>query len=235
MRSFVALLVACSSPPQPVVQHATTAPPTIAPQVVRGGTYGLTTERMPAIATDGSRIVAAFRESDGDRGLPNLTVIVKDKSDREVERHVVVSIAEADAMVDDANGKNPQLDERIRRANAWIADQHAALRFEPMTLLVPESGHPADRKRATAGSIVVTWEPNRLRITDGPTVLVERETPKSWIPENTTVGTNVCLRSPYLGAAAIDRTRKLAVVTISTVTDSDFCLPATDALHVIVW
>ena len=235
MRSPLLVLAACGSSAPPVVQHAA-APGVPAPRVVRGGMYGLTTAGMPAVADDGSLVVAAFRESDGERGLPNLTLIVKDRSDAEVARHVVLSLAEADGMLADAAGNNPRLDERVARANAWLDAEHARHRFAQMTVLEPDPApHPADRRAATRGPLVVRWDANRLRIDDGPTSLVDRETPASWIPPNVTHGTDVCLRSPYLGGAAIDRDRRIAVVTISTVTESDRCLPAPDDHHVVVF
>ena len=231
-----ALLAACSSPTRSGGTGPVVAPAKPAPRVVRGGLYGLITDGMPAIAADGSRIVAGFRESDGERGLPNMTLVVKDRADAEVARHVVLSIAEADGMLDDADGNNPALDERVARANAWLADLHREHRFVALTHLQPEvTLRPADRRRARRGPLEVTWAPNRLQIRDGGTVLVDRETPPTWIPQDFPEGSAACVRSPYLGAAAIDRVRKLAVVTISTVTDSDACLPAPDQHHVIVW
>lgn len=235
LRVAFAVLAACSAPAPAPVQHGA-MPAVPAPRVVRGGLYGLAAEGMPAVAADGALVVAAFRESDGERGLPNLTVIIKDRSDAEVARHVVLSVAEADGMLADAAGNNPQLDDRVARANAWLAERHARHRFAAMTVLEPvATPHPADRRTATHGSLAVSWEPSRLRIRDGATELVARDTPASWLPENVTLGTDVCRRTPYLGGAAIDRGRGIAVVTISTVTDSDRCLPATDQHHVIVW
>ena len=228
----VALLAACSAPPKPAIGNTTPAKLGPAPLVERGGRYGLTTQYMPAIAADGSQIVAAIRESDGDRGFPNMTLVVKDRRDTEVMRHVVLSIDESDTVLDDAEGNNPQLDARVTRANTWLAK----LGFESMRLLENEKTEiPFDRTKAFGDGVTVFWEPSHLRITDGTTVLVDTQTPASWLPESSKVGTNVCQRSAYLGSAAIARAHELAVVTISYIASSDFCLPPPDQHHVIVW
>jgi hypothetical protein len=189
MRALVAVLVACSSPAKPpVIQNTPAAPSRAAPTITRGGTYGLTTVGLPAVAADGSRIVAAFRESDATRGMPNLTLIVKDRADRETERHVVLSVAEADHFLDDAEGNNAPLAARITRANDWLLDRHAALRFEPLLVLEPEPTQlPADRTKASRAGLTASWVRSHLQITDGSATLVDTQTPASWLPEQ--VGT----------------------------------------------
>jgi len=237
--AVVAVVAACSAPPQPppVIGNAPSLNPSgPAPRVARGGMYGLTTSGLPAVAADGSRIVAAYRESDGARGMPNLTIVMKDRGDTDVERHVVLSIAEADTMLDDAEGRNPPLDERVARANHWLHDRHAVLKLVALPLLDPEATKvPADRTKATRDGVTVVWQTSHLRITDGADVLVDRQTPTSWLPEHATVGTNACRRCAYLGAAAVDRTRELAVVTISYTADGEFCVEPPDQHHVVTW
>ncbi|MBA3500457.1 MAG: hypothetical protein M4D80_36590 [Myxococcota bacterium] len=232
MRALLALLFACSAPARPPILENTQLATAPAPTVARGGIYGLTTVGLPAVAADGSRIVAAFRESDGQRGMPNLTLVIKDRRDTETDRHVVLSVAEADQFLDDAEGNNAPLAARITRANDWLAKR----RWELLLVLDPEpTPIPADRTKASRGGVTASWERSHLRITDGVATLVDIDTPASWLPEQSKVGTNVCARSPYLGGAAIDRANKLAVITISYTADSDFCLEPPDQHHVITW
>ena len=240
MRLALLLLAACSSAPatkQP--DYLTNLPSAgwrgVAPKIARGPS-SLTTTGLPAIAQDGSRIVAALRESDGARGLPNLTLVVKDRSDKQIESHVVLSVAEADQFLDDAEGKNPALDQRVGVANHWLHDRHVVARFVPLALLTPEpTDIPADRTRATGDQLVVEWTKSHLRITDHGDILVDADTPKTWLPEQFKIGTNVCLRSAYLGSAAVDRERRVALVTISYTADSDFCSEPPDQHHVVTW
>ena len=240
MRAALLLLAACSSAPATKQPDYLANTPSgnwrgVAPKVARGAT-GLTTTGLPAIAADGSRIVAAFRESDGARGMPNLTLVIKDRSDKQVDAHVLLSVAEADQFLDDAEGKNPALDARVAGANQWLHDRHVISRFAPLTLLTPESTDaPADRTQATGDQLVVEWTKSHLRITDHGTPVVDIDTPKSWLAEQFKVGTNVCLRSAYLGGAAVARKHRLALVTIAYTADSDFCLEPPEQHHVITW
>lgn len=234
MRLALVVLVACSSAParQPTVTNTTPAARGVAPTVARGGMWGLTTTGLPAISTDGAHVVAAFREPDGDRGMPNMTLVIKDRGDREIEKHVVLSIAEAEQFLDDAEGKNPALDERIARANTWLSQR----RFTPLLALDADPAQiPADRTKVMRDGVVVSWEDSRLQIRDGARALVDTVTPKSWLPESFKVGANVCVRFAYLEGAAIDRAWRLAVVTIGYGADSDFCSEPPDQNHVITW
>jgi hypothetical protein len=240
VRIALVALAACSSAPATKQPDYLANTPSgswrgVAPKVARDAT-GLVTRGLPAIADDGSRIVAAFRESDGDRGLPNLTLVIKDRSDKHIDIDVVLSVAEADKFLDDADGKNPALDARVNAANQWLHDHHVVSRFVPLAPLTPDPEPiPADRTRATGDNLVVEWTQTHLRITDRGDALVDIDTPKSWLPEQPKVGANACMRSAYLGGAAVDRMRKLALVTISYTADSDFCLAPSDQHHVITW
>jgi hypothetical protein len=106
----------------------------------------------------------------------------------------------------------------------------------PLLVLPPEPTQiPADRTKASRAGLTASWVRSHLRITDGSTMLVDAQTPASWLPEQVAVGPNACVRAPYLGGAAIDRAKKLAVITISYTADSDFCLEPPDQHHVLTW
>jgi hypothetical protein len=214
MRWLVLALVACSSTPARAIKHTAATPSGPAPLVRRGGDYGLTADNVPAVSADGAQIVVAFREPDGDRGLPNLTLVMKGRDDTPLDRHVVLSVGEADQFLDDANGKNPALDARITRANAWLA----RLGF---TAMIGTDG------------ITVSWASSHLRVADGATVLVDRDTPASWAPEPQIRST--CEPRARLGATAVSRQHRLAVVTITFDAFGEFCTAPADQHHVVVW
>lgn len=224
--------------PDPANHAAADAPTSPPPRVLRGGTFGLIAEGFPAVARAraGDRYVVASRQSDGERGMPNLTIVVRDRADAELARHVVLSVAEADTMLDDADGKNPALDARVTRANRWLGELHAAHGLvRPLVLVPTPTRLLVDQIAATGDGITVTWTASRLRITDGARVLVERVTPPTWHHAPTRVGPTTCETPAYLGGAAIDRTHRLAILTISYVSQSDFCIEPPDQHHAISW
>jgi hypothetical protein len=212
MRALMLALVACSSSPGREIKNSAPSGPT--PIVRRGGEYGLTADNVPAVSADGAQIVVAVREPDGDRGLPNLTLVMKDRDDALLARHVVLSVGEADQFLDDADGKNPALDARIERANAWLA-------------------RPGFVAMIGTDGIAVSWVPSHLRVTDGSTILVDRDTPASWAPEPQ-IRSN-CEPRARLGATAVSRQHRLAVVTITYDAFGEFCTGPADQHHVVVW
>lgn len=230
MRALVALAVACSAPAKPVIEN-TAAPVSPPPEVMRD----LATRGLPAISADGTRIVVAVHEPDGDRAMPNLALMIKADDDFQLERHVVLGRVEADQFLDDADGKNPALDARVARANEWLRERHAALRLAPMTVLEVEAS-PAGgvRTRARRGALAVTWADNRLRITDAAMSLVDIQTPSSWLPEPD-LGSRPCVYRAYLGGAAVDRAKKVALVTISNAVDGPLCSTPPDQHRVVTW
>ncbi|MBA3393574.1 MAG: hypothetical protein H0T89_13075 [Deltaproteobacteria bacterium] len=226
----------------PANRAAADAPTSPPPRVLRGGTFGLIAEGFPAIARAGDRYVVAYRQSDGERGMPNLTIVVRavgavrDRVDAELARHEVLSVAEADTMLDDADGKNPALDARVTRANRWLAELHAEHTLvRPLVLIPTPTRLLVDQTTATGDGITVTWAASRLRITDGARVLVERVTPATWLHAPARVGPTTCETPGYLGGAAIDRANRLAILTISYVSQADFCIEPSDQHHAISW
>ncbi|HLL24505.1 MAG TPA: hypothetical protein VK427_20380 [Kofleriaceae bacterium] len=212
----VVALGACAAPASPTLENATAPSTRLAPRVVVAGPYGLAAEHLPAITAAGT-IVIAVRDSDGDRGLPNLTLVERGRDDAERARHVVLSVAEADAFLPDASGHNPALAARIDRANAWLDARRAA------ALVVLSQ---ADRTRATGGGVVVTWQASHLRIVDGARVVVDRATPAAWRPPQD------CVRTAYLGGVA--RAHRLAVITIAYESEPG-CPPLLEQTHVVTW
>jgi len=231
------LVAACRAPAAPALQHAapSPAPASPVPTVTRAG--GLRAIDLPAIAHDGAVVVHALRASDGLRGLPNLTIHVTDRADRETTRHVVLSVAEADQLLDDAAGNNPALDARVATANAWLREAHARYALQPLPAIGPAREAASMAQRAITGDgVTVTWDQRRLRITHRDALLVDRATPPTWLVTPYTIGTGATCEHPaYLAAAHVDVARRLALVTIGYAAPSDLCGEPGDQRHVIAW
>jgi hypothetical protein len=100
--------------PPPVAQLPPGGPP---PRVIRTGGYAYTSERLPAVSTDGSRVAVAYETEDGGRGNPNFRLVVLDvASDRVVDDIPLLSVEES---AGDPDG--PVLDARVDAANGRLA------------------------------------------------------------------------------------------------------------------
>jgi hypothetical protein len=179
----------------------------------------LSTTGLPAVTADGSRVVFPVREHDGERGLPNLTLIVKDRRDREVARHVVLSVAEADTMLDDAAGNNPALDDRVSRANRWLDE-------------LQRSSHLVEMDSA-----LTVFVDHTFRFHDGERIVVDRKVPPDWIPEPVKVDGRECRYEPQLEDTKLDSTRAIAVARFSYFarSRSPRCPELSRQTHIITW
>lgn len=210
MRAALVLIAACgSTPPSVVDQHtAPIAPPTTPAPSLRWVDNGFDTERLPAVARDGKTVVLGIHVEDP-RGLPNLTLVIRDRNDGNVRSFPVLGIEEIVTMFDD-QGPTPALRARIADGNQLLADAHRGSDLVPL-----------------APTTEVQWAANHLTIKDA----VDRGTPASWLAPG---GPRDCTYPASLAAAWIDRERKLAVVTISY-TSSDTCSEPPSQHHVIAW
>lgn len=225
-----AALVACSrpEPPPPLTGRAivTTPPPSV---TWRGRDIAIT--GLPAIAEDGSSIVVAHRDSDGERGNPNLTLVEKDRGDRVVRRLEVITATEVDQLGADAIAR------RFAAASTWLDQRHAAAHLVAMTAL---DFHPATDEAlaaATRGDVTMRWVPGELMLVLGPGWRLLRSTPPSWLVADRPMCagcSEVCHIDAVLGGGYVDLDHRLALVVVSY-RGSDTCSEPGPEAHVVTW
>lgn len=147
MRALVALPVAvvaaCGGAPAPAPLSQQRDAPALAtgPAPVIGWAFNrFTVTGLPAVAADGSLAVATVRDPDGGRGYPNLTLVVRDRSDRLVNTIEVMAANEYEPF-DAQDDAGPQLAARIASANRALGELHARVSLVPM---VPAEGIAAE-------------------------------------------------------------------------------------------
>lgn len=198
--------------------------------------HGFDAARLPAVSADGAAVLIGIRDADGARGNPNYRLELRDRRDARLAAHVVLAADEADAMFD-ADGKAAELDRRIAAANRWLAAQHAARRFVPLRRLEVEPGEEiASASRATGGELTVEWRPSRLTIARAGRPLLDRATPATWLARERPRGAGLgpCHNPAFLGGAAVDLAREIALVTIQY-GGTDLCWEPDAVHHVVAW
>jgi hypothetical protein len=225
-------LAACGQPAAPVLsgQRPPGAPPAPAPTVTWAA-HTIATTGLPAIARDGSSIVIAQRDSDGGRGNPNLTLIEKDRGDRELSRFVVVTSDEVDQL-----GPR-ELERAFTRAARWLDERHAARQLVAMTALTtsfPSDDAPA---QAIGAGVTVRWAPSRLVIDRGRGAPLVRVTPASWLAADHPMCpgcSEVCHNDAFLGGGYVDLERSAAVIVVAYL-GTDTCWEPGSQDHVVAW
>jgi hypothetical protein len=237
---LLVLACACSSPAPaqtPLQGHSTASHPLTPPPSIRWAERTFVADRFPVVASDGSVVVLALIDSDGGRGNPNLRLEVRDRRDALVERHVVMTAAEAEQFLDDA-GTRPQLDARIADANRWLANLHLTRNLIALPrLATDEADGRGSATRATGAGVTVTWDASILRITRGRSRLVERKTPPTWLIDDKPMCTGcveICSNPAFLAGAAVDAARSIAVIGVGY-TGTDTCWEPADQAHVVSW
>ncbi len=230
--ALVALLGGCwqSSPP-PVVTAplAASRPPTVTTEVATGR---LLTPGLPAVSRDGEVVMFAEDKGDGPRGNPNLAFVTVARTDAPIERYVAI----------DPN-KFEDLDEPARQAlivaaNQFLAKRHAERALEPMVVwpapAFTDAGAPHELSH---GTLVVHWDDRHLTIMDAGKQVVDRPTPPAWLVHDHPMyedAPELCSNPAFLGGVAVDRARRLALVTISY-EGTDTCPEPTSQHHVVGW
>jgi hypothetical protein len=230
--AWVAVLVACGPPgTPPLTGRAPSEAPATPEPTVRWTQREIMTEGLPAIASDGSVVVIAHRDSDGGRGNPNLTLIEKDRGDREVARLVVLTATEADDL------PLLQIDDRFAKATAWLSGRHAATHLVPMTKLVVSMLTDDAPAQATGGGVTVRWMPNELTLERTSGAPIQRTTPTSWLATDYPMCqgcSEVCHNDAFLGDGYLDAARQAVLVVISY-RGTDTCWEPGSQEHVITW
>jgi hypothetical protein len=225
-----AALVGCARP-EPAPPLTGRAPDTPPPSVAwRGRDIAIT--GLPAIARDGSSIVIAHRDSDGGRGNPNLTLVEKDRGDREVRRLAVITATEVDEL------SAAEIARRFDGAAVWLDERHAAVHLVAMDALELHPG--TDEAPATAtgdNGAQLRWVPSALELVLGPGSRVLRSTPPSWLVADRPMCpgcTEVCHYDAFLGGGYLDRERRAALVVVSY-RSGDTCWEPGSEAHVVTW
>jgi hypothetical protein len=233
---WLVLLAACWQPPAAPVPTGQ-APPGAGPAPAPTVTWTereLATTGLPAIARDGSSIVIAHRDGDGGRGNPNLTLIEKDRGDRELRRLVVVSSDDVDRL--DAAGR----ERRLSTAARWLEQRHAAVQLVAMPPLAIRAQTDDAPAQASGRGITVRWAPSQLVIAldaDRGHPPRSRPTPASWLAADYPLCqtcTEVCHNDAFLGGAYADLERAAAVIVVSY-RGTDTCWEPGSQDHVVVW
>ena len=229
-------IAACWQPAPPaLLGRAPPGAPATPPPTVSWADRSFATTGLPAIAHDGSSIVVAHRDSDGGRGNPNLTLIERDRDDREVGRLVVASSDDIDHL--DPRG----LEIRIARATAWLEQRHAATHLVPMTALVTSAPTDDAPAQAIGPGVTLRWVPNQLVLVlgdrRGSSAPLVRATPGSWLAADYPLCptcSEVCHNEAFLGGAYAELARS-AVVVVVAYRGSDTCWEPGSQEHIVVW
>jgi hypothetical protein len=224
-------IAACGSPappPPPLSGHAAPDAPAHPEPTLAWVKRDIVTTGLPAIASDGSSVVIAHRDNDGGRGNPNLTLIEKDRNDRTLRSHVVITADDSDQL------PHAQIQDRLRSAAAWIHERHAAKHLVPMTALTmaKPTGVPA-----VGPGVAVRWSPNQVVIERDGAAPITHTTPASWLaPDHPMCRTctEVCHNDAFLGAAYVDIERAVAVIVVAY-HGTDTCWEPSSQEHVVVW
>lgn len=234
---------ACWSAPPATAPIAQTTPalPALPAPAIAWQDNGFVDRLLPAIATDGSRVVLGITDPDSARGNPNYRIEVRGRDDKLVSTHEVLTVGDVDSgAFFDETGVLPALRQRIAAGNAHLAELHAAHRLVPLKKLTLERDDDAPLSAQTAhgGNVVVAWTANRVVVTDergdGKTVIVDRPAPAAWLARPTTSATHSCENPAYLGDTWVALDQRLLVITVEY-EGTDICWEPDAQLHVLTW
>jgi len=232
---WLLVVAACRqpAPPEPSVLsgHSPASTPEPPAPTVRWADRMFVTTGLPAIARDGSSIVVAHRDSDGGRGNPNVTLIEKDRSDREISRLIV-------ATSDDVEHLDPAgLELRLAAAARWLEARHAARHLVALVPLVTSPATDDAPAQAVGPGIALRWAPNQLVLDHGHGAPLSRATPASWLAADYPLCqtcSEICHNDAFLGGGYADLERS-AVVMVVSYRGSDTCWEPGSQEHVVAW
>ncbi len=233
---LLALLGACWGTTTPTTTPANVAAPTTitstaAPEVRHDAT-GFQAIGLPAIQRDGQRVVLAQLDADGARGHRNLRLVIKDRSDAELESMVVMTVDEQE-LLDAEMQATPALRTRLEAANKLLAALHTTHTLVPLFGLQTDANRiaPADITHVTGENLAIEWSiAGHLKITSNGLVVLERDEP-TWLARPRRGG---CTNAAYVDAAHAAPSAKLVVLSIGYRGD-DACWEPDNQLHVVAW
>ena len=219
--SALLVLAACtaSAPRAPLEHNVRRDPPVKGAPEITFSSMQLTATGLPAIAVDGTTVLFAVVDGDGGRGNPNMTVVLKERKDRELEVFTVVTANQSEGQYDE-RGPGERLAERIEAANTRLEELHGRYHFLPMT---------TEGVTAELGA--------RVTIRAGDALVVDTLTPASWaVPDKKMCSScaEVCQHPLTLGAAHANVEHRLVLLTIAYA-GTDLCPEPVSQHHVITW
>jgi hypothetical protein len=240
----VLLVVACGGSPAP--HHPPADDPnwghveprqrdTPAPAVSWGADNHFAWSHLPAVAKGGELVVVPIVDSDGGRGLPNLRLELRDRSDHAVQ---TIAVATSDDMDKLAPGgaAGPELQNRIAEANRQLALHHGVHDFVEMHALeVQPPVDGSDKHLAIGDGFDVDWNHDHLHVFHHN---VERDfltiDGRAWLAKPRTAAGEPCENPAYLAGAYHAPDVNVIVVEIGY-KGSDTCWEPGHQLHVIAW
>jgi len=190
---------------------------------------------LPAVARAGEVAVVAVSDSDGGRGYPNLHVEVRDREDKVLETHSVLS-ADEYARLAQGGRATPSLDERIAKVNHALATLHGLHDLVMMRKLeaVPPAGEDLQHM-CTGDGFDVDFRSGQLAVFrhNSQRPLVAREATGWEAPPRTAAG-EPCTNPSFLAAAYHARGINTMVVVIGF-RGTDLCWEPGDEYHVVTW
>lgn len=240
-RALAACLVALGgcgpAEPAPVTGRAEAPRRSSAPPRVAWRDRDVAIIGLPAVADDGSTIVVTYRDPDGGRGNPNLTLLEKDREDRVLRRVEVIAANDVDRL------ESAEIVLRFDAASSWLEERHAAKHLVAMNPLELHPQTDAGPASATGPGVTVRWVPSTLTIDLSAAkpaaggIPITRTTPASWLVADRPLCatcTEVCHNDAGLGGGYVDRRRRIAVIVIAY-RGSDTCPEPGAQSHVVAW
>lgn len=222
---------ATATPPPANVTEPVAAATTVAPEIRHDAT-GFSTTFLPAVMRDGQRVVLAQIDADGARGHRNLRIVVKDRSDTEIESMVVMTVDEQE-LLDAEMQATPALRARIDAANKLLGALHTEHTLSSLVALSTDANRnsPAPVTRVAGDRIAIEWSVSgHLKVTANGIAVVERDEP-TWLAR---ARRGDCSNPTYVDAAYAAPSAKLVVLSIGYRGD-DACWEPDNQLHVVAW
>lgn len=208
--------------------NSASEPATPAPEVTLDD-HGFRTPGLPAVSSDGTRVILGETETDGGRGYPNLRLVARDRGDKVLESITVLKVSEFENAMGQG-WRNPKLDARISAANAWLAKSHAQSALVTLPQLTVDATDAYAQHAAASGPVSLDWSNDTVTIKLSGKVIATYASPLTWHAPDTAK----CQNPAKLGAAWVDTERKIALVQIAY-NGTDMCWEPSPQHHVISW
>jgi hypothetical protein len=189
-------------------------------------------EGLPAVAADGKTVLLPYTAEDGMRGLPNFTLIVKDRADATVGEQVVLPLSEDSAV--NSRPSNAAIDE----ARRFLDRTHAERNWLPMaeTSIATDDDDLVDT--ATFADVVVTLDRRGHLVVSHTGAAVVDKIMSAWLvadqPNGGCPDCGMCTNPPKLREAAIDTASRLVTLLVGY-QGTDTCVEPDSVWHVVVW